>query len=102
VTEVKRVLVDVNQLLKTNVTTPMSYKYRAKLGATPELDTKRITYYQGLIGVLRWIVELGRINTMVAVAILSSHLMAPRQGHLEKCFHIFAYLDSHERFYSGF
>jgi hypothetical protein len=27
---------------------------------------------------------------------LSSHLMAPRQGHLEQCFHIFAYLDTHE------
>jgi hypothetical protein len=33
---------------------------------------------------------------MVAVAMLSSHLMAPRQGHLEQCFHIFAYLDTHE------
>jgi hypothetical protein len=27
---------------------------------------------------------------------LSSHLMAPRQGHLEQCFHIFSYLDPHE------
>jgi Reverse transcriptase (RNA-dependent DNA polymerase) len=96
VTEVKRVLAEVNQRLKTKVTTPMSDKYRAELDSTPELDAERITYYQGLIGVLRWIVELGRIDIMVAVAMLSSHLMAPRQGHLEQCFHIFAYLDSHE------
>jgi hypothetical protein len=27
---------------------------------------------------------------------LSSHLMSPRQGHLEQYFHIFAYLDSHK------
>jgi hypothetical protein len=27
---------------------------------------------------------------------LSSHLMAPRKGHLEQFFHIFAYLDTHK------
>jgi hypothetical protein len=96
VTEVKRTLGEVNQRLKTKVTTPMSDKYRSELDSSVELDTKRITYFQGLIGVLRWIVELGRIYIMVAVSMLSSHLMAPHEGHLEQCFHIFAYLDSHE------
>ena len=95
-TEVKRTLDEVGQRLKTKVTTPMSDKYRAELDASAELDTERITYFQGLIGVLRWIVELGRIDIMVAVSMLSSHLMAPREGHLEQCFHIFAYLDSHQ------
>jgi hypothetical protein len=33
---------------------------------------------------------------MVAVYMLSSHLMDPREGHLEQCFYIFAYLDSHK------
>jgi hypothetical protein len=96
VTEVKRALGEVNQRLKTKVITPMSDKYRAELDASAELDTERITYFQGLIGVLRWIVELGRINIMVAVSMVSSNLMAPCEGHLEQCFHIFAYLDSHK------
>jgi hypothetical protein len=82
--------------LKTKVTAPIGDKYRAELDATPELDSERLTYFQGLIGILRWIVELGRIHIMVAVSMLSSHLMAPREGHLEQCFHIFAYLDAHE------
>jgi hypothetical protein len=86
----------VDQQFKTKVTTPIADKYCAELDATPELDCERTTYFQGLIGVLRWIVELGRLDIMVAVAMLSSHLMVPRQGHLEQCFHIFANLDTNE------
>jgi hypothetical protein len=95
VAEVKQVLGEINQQMKTKVTTPISDKYQTELNATPKLYTERITYFQGLIGVHRWIVELGRINIMVAVAMLSSHLMSPGQGDLEQCFNIFAYLDSH-------
>jgi hypothetical protein len=90
------VLAEVNQRLKTKVMTPMLDEYRAEMYATPELDAERITYYQGLIVVLRWIVELGRIDIMLAVAMLSSHLMAPWRGILKNAFHIFAYLDSHD------
>jgi hypothetical protein len=62
-----------------------------------ELDDRRANYFQGLIGVLRWIVELGRIDIMVAVAMLSRYLANPREGHLEEAFHIFAYLKAHRR-----
>jgi hypothetical protein len=96
VTEVKRMSAEVDQQLKTKVTTPIADKYCAELDATPELDSESTMYFQGLIGVLRWIVELGQLDVMVAVAMLSSNLMAPRQGHLEQCLHIFAYLDIHE------
>jgi hypothetical protein len=50
-----------------------------------------------LIGILRWIVELGRIDITVAVVLLSRFLAAPREGHLEQAFHIFAYLNCLER-----
>ena len=54
-------------------------------------------YYQNLIGILRWSVELGRIDIYYEVATLSSFLVQPRHGHLEQVFHIFAYLKSHGR-----
>jgi hypothetical protein len=82
------VLADVDQQLKSKVKTPMSDKYQPEIYGTLELNNKCTTYVQGLNGVLRWI---------VAVAMLSSHLVAPREGHLEQTLHIFAYLDSHER-----
>ena len=53
--------------------------------------------YQHLIGVLRWMVELGRIDIALEVSLLSQHLALPRVGHLEMAYHIFAYLDKHER-----
>jgi hypothetical protein len=35
---------------------------------TPELDAKRANYFQGLIGVLRWMCELERIDILYDVA----------------------------------
>jgi hypothetical protein len=96
VTKVKRTVAEANQRLKTKVTTPIADNYRAELDATPKLKSERTTYFQGLIGVLRWIVDLGRLDIMVAVAMLSNHLMAPRQDHLKQCFHIFAFLNTHK------
>jgi hypothetical protein len=97
VTEVKRSLLEVNQRLKTKVVTPMSNDYRPELDTTPELDDVCVTYFQGLIGVLRWIVELGRLDIMVAVTFLLQYLAAPCKGLLEQAFHIFSYLDAHGR-----
>jgi hypothetical protein len=101
---VKRAVADVEtelgyigQGLRTKVTTPLSSTYRAELDGSPELDAKRGNYFQGLIGVLRWTVELGRIDIMVAVSMLSRYLASPREGHLEEAFHIFAYLKAHNR-----
>ena len=47
-------------------------------------------YYQSLIGILRWIVELGRVDVCLEVSMMSSHLALPREGHLEQVLHIFA------------
>jgi len=62
---------------------------------TPELSPKDAAYYQSLIGILRWIVELGRVDICLEVSMMSSHLALPREGHLEQLFHIFAYLKKH-------
>jgi hypothetical protein len=42
-------------------------------------------------------VELGRIDIMVPVSMLASQIAAPREGHLEQIFHLYAYLKQHER-----
>jgi hypothetical protein len=62
-----------------------------------EVDSKRASYYQGRIGVLRWITKLGRIDILIAVTMLSRHSVSPRRGHLEQVFHIFAYLKWYKR-----
>jgi hypothetical protein len=42
-------------------------------------------------------VELGRIDIHVEVSMLASFLAQPREGHLDQCLHIFAYLKKHRR-----
>jgi len=62
---------------------------------SPILGPEQANYYQSLIGILIWAVELGRIDIYVDVALLSSHLVEPRTGHLNQVFHIFSYLKAH-------
>ena len=97
VREVKNELKTIGLKLQSNVKTPLSSGYRPELDATPELDFKRQNYYQGLIGVLRWMCELGRLDILMPVSLMSRYLAQARTGHLEQLFHIFAYLNEHER-----
>ena len=81
--------------LPPRVTTPMTTSYRPELDVSPELNHSWAAYYQSLIGVLRWIVELGRVDVCLECSLMSSHLALPREGHLEQVLRIFGYLKSH-------
>ena len=78
--------------LPSKAETQMRSTYRPELDISPELSTEESSYYQSLIGVLRWIVELGRIDICLEVSMMLCHLALPREGHLEQVFQIFAYL----------
>ena len=72
--------------------TPISTSYSPELDVTPELISTDAAYYQSLVGILRWIVELGRVDICLEISLMSSHLALPCEDHLDKPFHIFAYL----------
>ena len=78
--------------LPTRAETPLQTSYRPELDVSPELSTTDAAYYQSLIGILRWIVELGRVDICLETSMMSSHLALPREGHLAQLFHMFAYL----------
>ncbi len=44
---------------------------------------------------MRWAVELGQIDIHLPVSLLAQHLAAPRLGHLNQVYYIFAYLKGH-------
>ncbi|KAI2492438.1 Reverse transcriptase (RNA-dependent DNA polymerase) [Fragilaria crotonensis] len=71
--------------------------YRPELDQTAELDAQRLNYYQGLVGVLRWICELGRVDILMPVSLMSRYLVSAREGHLQQLFHVFAYLKQYDR-----
>ena len=70
----------------------MSSGYRPKLDKSEELDKNDTQYVQELIGILRWAAEIGRVDILTEVAMLSSHQVCPRHGHMEEILHIFAFL----------
>ena len=72
--------------------TPISTTYQPELDVSPELNASDSSYYQSLIGILRWMVELGRVDICFEVSMMLSHLALPREGHLKQVLHIFAYL----------
>ena len=59
----------------------------------PRINADNANYFQSVIGVLWWTVEVGRVEITMEVSMLSSHLALPRAGHLIGAFHIFAYLE---------
>lgn len=95
VRNVKLYLEKTGGSLPTRSQTPLQANYRPELDVTTELDPTMAAYYQSLVGILRWIVELGRVDVCLEVSLMSSHLALPREGHLVQLFHIFAYLDKY-------
>lgn len=66
--------------------------YDAELDDTDELDHDLANYYQTMIGVMHWMIELGRVDIITEVSKLASYMAMPRQGHFEAALQIFAYL----------
>jgi hypothetical protein len=83
---------DENWKLPTKAETPLRTSYRPELDVSPELQPTDAAYYMSLIGMIRWIVELGRVDICLECSMMSSHLALPREGHLYQLFQIFAYL----------
>ena len=70
----------------------MRSTYRPELDVSEELSPSDASYYQSLIGILQWIVELGRVDICLEVSMMSSNLVLPRKGHMEQVMQIFRYL----------
>jgi hypothetical protein len=75
----------------------LKYNLQARNGHDRQMQCERISQYSQLIGVLRWAVELGQLNIYTKVALFSHHLALPRVGHLEAVYHVFAYLNKHDK-----
>ena len=71
------------------------------LGDRPELDVSPFcnphqhNMFQCLIGMLRWLIELGQIDLLLETSQLSIYSASPRIGHLHQALHIFHYMDRH-------
>jgi hypothetical protein len=64
----------------------MTANYCPELDYMPFLEDKAANYFMELIGILHWLVDLGCIDIMVDVSLLSSFRMLPQMGHLDQFF----------------
>ena len=78
--------------LPSRAETPLPTSYRPEMDVSPLLDPDDANYYQSLIGILRWTVEIGRIDITTETSMLAAHLAMPRHGHLLAAIRVFAYL----------
>ena len=82
---------------RKGMNTPFSNQdYRPKLDCSGLCDHNLSTIFQNLVGILRWICELGRVDILHETSILSQYLAQPRMGHLTQCLNIFYYLKNHD------
>ena len=102
---VKAAIKNVEEVIKctrrrlptTNIDTPMNNTYSPEMDVTHELNTEDVTFYQELIGIVRWATEIGRVDMLLEVALLSQYQANPKEGHLEQLLHIFAFLKKHPK-----
>jgi Reverse transcriptase (RNA-dependent DNA polymerase) len=83
--------------LKIKAPAPLPTTYRPELDSSEYCNEQLHHYYQQQIGVLRWAVELGRIDICTEVSMLAAHTAKPRMGHFQAMLHVFAYLRQHAR-----
>ena len=94
VENVERYLKVKGKTLPRKVNTPLSSNYRPEIDISRELNPTEASYYMSLIGILRWTVELGRVDLTCEVSMMASFMAMPREGHLDQLYHMFGYLKS--------
>ena len=80
------------EILSSGTNSLLTNGYHPECDVSGELFDEDVTYCQSLFGVLRWIVEMGRIDIYCEVSMMSSYVAMPREGHLQQLYHIFSYL----------
>ena len=94
---IEKQLAENGQRLPTKCKTPFTYGYRPENDTSPELKADGIQKFQELIGILRWAVELGRVDILLETSMLSTHLSVPREGHLQQAYAMFGYLKANPK-----
>jgi hypothetical protein len=73
--------------------TPMASNDHPEIDDTGLLSEREHRIYQRLMGILQWLVSLGRFDICYAVSSLSRFNSAPRKGHLQRAIRVFGYLE---------
>ena len=96
VRQAKEWLAKRGQMLKSKATSVLPSGYRPELDVSDKCGEEDMSFYHSQIGILRWAVELGRIDIATEVSMLASFMVSSRVEHLHAIMHMFTYLCCHE------
>ena len=72
-------------------------------GYCPETDTltdiksEGLTQYQDMVRLLRWEVDMVRVDILLEIEFMSTYLALTCRGHLKHAFHVFGYLKANPK-----
>ena len=89
---VETTIKDTRWKLPSQAKTPMTSNYVPEMNSSLELSDKDKTFFQEWIEILRWATEIGRMDILLKVSLLSQYQAAPHDRHLEQALYIFGYL----------
>ena len=92
---VESILKKYDLFLLYGISSPLPGSYYHECDITPVCDTSNAQLNASLIGILRWLVELGRRYITCEVSMMSTYTAMPREGHLNNVLYIFLYLKKH-------
>ena len=74
---------------------PLVGDYSPETDKIPDMEQDIASWYESLIDKLRWMFEIGRVDIITLVSIMTSYMAMPRERHLEVVLNVFAFL--HQR-----
>jgi Reverse transcriptase (RNA-dependent DNA polymerase) len=91
-TYLKKSFIAIEALFRGHIDTPAPTNFHPEVDDSNFLNDDNITLYQSYIGILRWAIELGRMDIAHFGATMAKFAQAPREGHLNAVVRCFAYL----------
>ena len=86
-----------NQCLPTHCKTSIISDYFPETETSPKLKAEGVTQYQYMVGILRWSVEMIRVEILLETALVSTYLALSCRRYLEYLFHMFGYLKANPK-----
>ena len=80
------------QFPKKKSENPFFGDYAPEMDETLDLEQELASWYQYFIGIIRWMVEIGRYDIIDEVSMMASQMAMPREGQLEAVLHVFAFI----------
>ena len=73
---------------------PYPSNFRLEADLTPEITPTKVFHFPSLFGVLRWVVELGRLDLAMMAPEMDSIMSLSHEGRLNALFQMFSFLKS--------